>query len=165
MEVVLIIVSVLIIFLVLLFLIALRIKVVLNTEKSDAKMTLFWLGPVFKAFITMKDSSPVIRLAIFDKVIMKIKPKPRPKKSTSDKFKLVQQINPQDVHVNFRYGFNDPYNTGVACGAVNMASQFINIDSLIHTPDFTSSKDYIYLNATAKLNLGSTLVRLIKQRY
>jgi exo-beta-1,3-glucanase (GH17 family) len=75
---------------------------------------------------------------------------------------LLRLSNPKDINVNVKYGFADPFATGIACGAISMASQFINADSIIQTPDFLSMNDYIYLDATAKVNLGSMLIKYLK---
>ena len=160
MELVILVVSIAITFIILLFVIALRVKVVFNSDKADINMTLLWLDPFIKAFVTMENSKPVLKLYIFNNIVLK-----RTLNRGKGKYKglkLIQLTNPKDIHVDVRYGFSDPFTTGIACGAINAASQFINIDSINQTPDFMTANDYIYLDATAKLNLGSTLIRLLR---
>ena len=149
-------------FIILLFLIALKIKVVLNTDETDLNMTVFWIRPFIKAMVSMENATPVLKLYLFNKRILK-----RALKNGKNKQKgmnLVQITNPKDIHVNVHYGFRDPFTTGIACGAINIASQFIDIDEMNQTPDFLTGNDYIYLDATAKVNLGSTLIKLLKSK-
>jgi len=150
------------IFTILLFLVALRIKIVFDSDKSDINMTLLWLNSVFKALVTIEDAKPILTLYLFNKKILKRTFEKGQNKPRG--MELVKLTNPKDVHVNAYYGFRDPFTTGIACGAVNIASQFINIDSINHIPDFLTVNDYIYLDATAKVNLGSILIKLYKPR-
>lgn len=151
---------------ILLFLFALRIKLVLDTDKSEITMTVLWLDPLIKAYVTSENAIPMLKVYVFHQLIFqralnKALNKGRNKRGGTE---LVKLSRPKDVNVNVRYGFSDPFTTGVACGAINVASQFINIDSINQTPDFLSTDDYIYLDATAKVNLGSTLIRLFKSK-
>lgn len=153
---------VVIILILLLFLIMSRIKLVLNTEKAEMNMTLLWLSPLLKAIVVMEDARPVLRVYLLNKVVYK--KVIRKGKKSEKRMELVQLAEPKDVHVDVRYGFSDPFSTGIACGVIQIASQFINIDSVDQTPDFLAASDYIYLNATAKVNLGSTLLRFFKSK-
>ena len=148
------------IFILLLFLVALRIKLVFDSDKSDINMTLLWLNSLFKALVTIEDTKPILTLYLFNKRIFKRTFKKGENKPRG--MELIKLTNPKDIHVNAYYGFRDPFTTGIACGAINIASQFINIDAINHTPDFMTINDYIYLDATAKVNLGSTLIKLFK---
>jgi hypothetical protein len=104
----------------------------------------------------------MLKVYLFKQLIMKKTLKIRKKKYGG--MELIKLSDPKDVHVNVQYGFRDPFTTGVTCGVINMASQFINIDSINQTPEFMSDDDYVHLDATAKVNLGSTLIKLIKTR-
>ena len=146
----------------LLFLAALKVKLVFDSINSDLNMSLLWLYPLFKVFVTPKDSKPLIILYLFNKEIFRKKLKKS--NNSSANFRLVKSANPKDVNINANYGFKDPFITGVACGALNVASQFINIESLNNNPDFTPDQDYVYMDATAKVNLGSMIVNLLKQK-
>lgn len=146
----------------LLFTLASKVKLVLDTYKSNANMKVFWLHSILKALITMENSTPVVTIYLFNKRLFKRKLKPRNGKVNGlEYFKIAR---PREIHVDARYGFRDPFTTGVACGALNIASQFINIDSMEHSPDFTAMNDYIYLNADAKVNLGRAFVKFLRLR-
>ena len=148
------------IFIILLFLIALRIKLIFDSDRTDINMTLSWLNPVFKALVTVQDTKPILTLYLFNKRILNRTFKKGQNKPRA--MNIVKLINPKNINVNAYYGFKDPFTTGIACGVINIASQFINIDSINHIPDFMTTNDYIYLDATAKVNLGATIIRLFK---
>jgi len=152
--------SIAVILIILLFTVALRVKVVFDTYKTDLNMTLLWLHSFLKALVTIEDTKPMLTLYLLNKRLFKRILKTGKGKLSSMQF--VKLIDSKDIHVNAYYGFRDPFTTGITCGAINAASQFINIDSINHVPDFTTENDYIYLDASAKVNLGSTLIRLFR---
>jgi len=150
------------IFILLLFTAALKVIVVFDTYRSDLNLTLLWLHSYIKAFISLENSKPMVSLFLLNKKLFK-------KEIKTGKRELgglgyIKCVDSRDVHINALYGFRDPYVTGITCGAVNAALQFINIDSINHSPDFVAENDYIYMDARAKVNLGSTLTSILKLR-
>lgn len=142
--------------LLLLFTKYLKVKVVFDTYKADLNMTLSWLHSFLKALVTIEDTKPMLTLYLLNKKLFK-------RKLTTGKRKrsgldLIRLIDSRDIHVNAYYGFRDPFTTGITCGVINVVSQFIKVDSLRQLPDFTTVNDYIHLDASAKVNLGSTLI-------
>ena len=160
MKLIVIIILIAVIFTILLFKIALKINLVFNSDKSDLNLKLFWLDPFIKASVTIKNTKPVLTLYLFNRIILDRELNRGKSKHTG--MELVQCTDAKDIHVNVKYGFGDPFTTGIACGAINVASQFANIDSINQTPDFMTTSDYIYLNATAKVKIGSTLIKLYR---
>lgn len=151
-----------VILIVLLFTVALKIKIVFETHKSDLYMTLLWLHSLLKALVTVEDNQPMLSFYLLNKRLFKKTLKRGKNKVNGSEFPELNDF--KDICVNVRYSFSDPYKTGITCGALNAASQLFNIASINHVPDFTAGNDYIYLNATAKLNLGSTLIKLFKHK-
>lgn len=136
---------------------------VFDTEKSDMNMTILWFHPLLKIVVTVENTLPVMSFYLFNKKVFK---KSIRKTSTgTNNLELVRIINPKDVCINTNYGSIDPYITGIICGAVGFASQFINIDSFKNHPDFATEKDYIYFNATAKINLGEAFINYLRQTH
>jgi len=141
-------------------LITVKVRLVFNSEKSELNMTILWIKPLIKAFIKLEETKPFLSLYLFNKIFFK-----KSLQGFSDKQKgrqLLEITSPKDVQLNIEYGFKDPFTTGIACGVINVASQFANVKSLKHTPDFISVKDYVYLDANAKVNLGSSLIKFLK---
>ena len=151
---------VVVVLIILLFTVALKVKIVFDTYKTSLNMTLLWLHSFLKALVTIENTKPMLTLYLLNKKLFK-----RSLKSGRGNLKsmdLVKVVDYRDVHVDASYGFRDPFTTGITCGAINAALQGINIDSVNQTPDFATENDYIYLDARAKVNLGSTLVRLLR---
>ncbi len=146
---------------VLMFTVTMKIMFRFDSEESDINLTLLWLYPILKAVIAKETTGLVLYVYLFNKSIICKPLKARNQKS--NKLELVRRVNPTEVKVDAFYGFRDPFVTGIACGAINIASQYINIDSVSQTPNFVSDKDYIYVDATAKVNMGSAIVNLLKK--
>jgi len=146
----------------LLFVIDLRVKLVFDTEKTYMKMTLLWLYPLIKVLVSIEATKPVLKFYIFKKYLFQMHLKKG--KSKYSVVEYVKIINPQNVTINTSYGYRNPSTTGIICGAINVVSQFINIESIKHNPDFFTESDYIYLDATAIVNLGTATINLLKQK-
>ena len=149
-------------FIVLLFTVNLRVKVVFDTYKTSLNMSLIWLHSFLKALVTIEDTKPMLTLYLLNKRLFKKRLGAGRRKRKLNGIKVIKSIDSSDVHVNARYGFRDPFTTGIPCGALSVASQFINIDYFSQFPDFTAGDDYIYMDASAKVNLGSTLMNLFR---
>lgn len=165
MELVFIILLIVGVVVILLFTIALRVKIVVDTCKTNLNMTLLWLHSFIKALVTIEDSKPMLTLYLLNKKLFKrrlFKQRIKSSKGKLSGMDFIKVLDSRDVHVNAQYGFRDPFNTGITCGAISAASQFINIDSINQLPDFITENDYIYLDAKANVNIGSTLIKLIK---
>lgn len=170
MSIIIIVLSVILLLIILLFTAALRILFIFDTENANTNVTLLWLPPLLKVILTLENAKPVLTVYIFNKRVYRNTLKSRERSAAKDEkyrpgiMELIKITKPNDIHVNAFYGFQDPFATGIACGALNIASQFINIDSIQHAPDFMVENDYIYLDAAAKVNIGSTLVNLYRAR-
>lgn len=145
---------------ILLFTAALRILLIFDSEKKYMNLTLLWLRSFLKAIVTIEDWKPILTVYLLNKRVYRSAVKAG--KGKPNGMKLLKSVKPKDIHINAYYGFQDPFITGVACGAINIASQFISIDSIQQVPDFTAGNDYIYFDATAKVNVGSTIINLFR---
>ncbi|RBP63351.1 hypothetical protein DES36_11094 [Alkalibaculum bacchi] len=152
--------SSLVIITILLFKIALHIRLKYHSNESNINVSLVWLEPFFKAFITIEDLDIYLKLYLFNKLILNRKLKNR--KTKSQGLDFVKKTDPQNVHVNVQYGFRDPFMTGISCGLMNFTSEFIDVESMNQVPDFMAGDDYIHLDATANINIGSTLLKMLR---
>lgn len=156
----LVVLSAVLILILLSFVIALKIIFTFNTDKSKMNLTLLWLYPFVKAVITNEVSGLVLTVYLLKKSIFR-----RPLKRSGNSpgnLDLISRVKPRDVNINASYGFRDPFLTGVACGAIGIVSQLINIGSIKQNPEFVTDSDYIYVDATAKVNLGPALVNMFR---
>jgi predicted membrane protein len=147
---------------ILLFSVALRVRLIVNSEKPEINLTLLWLDPFLNALVTIENKAPVLRIFLFNRLIITREIKKLKKKTGRMEFKQLKNL--KDIHVDILYGFSDPFITGTVFGMISMVSQFINKDSVIQNPDFLSENDYIYLDGTAKVNIGTTLINLYKPK-
>lgn len=150
-----------VILIILLFTEYLKVKVVFDTCKTDLNMSLSWFHSFLKALVTIENTKPMLTLYLLNKRLFKRSLKTSKGKKKLNGIELVKLIDSRDMHVNAYYGFRDPFTTGITWGVINAASQFINIDSINQMPDFTAENDYIYLDASAKVNVGSTLINYL----
>ena len=144
---------------VLLFTVKSKVDFIFNTTNSDMHVTLFWLYPLLKSVITREDDRLVLSIYLMNKRILTRQV--NQKQNTSGNGSILKKLHPTDIHVDTRYGFRDPFVTGLACSAITLASEFFNVETLNQKPDFLAVNDYINLDATAKLNLGYSLMKLM----
>lgn len=143
---------------ILLFTVKSKVGLVFDSTEADMHATLSWLYPLLRSDITRDNGSLVVTVYLLNKRILTRKIKLR-QKSTGTYF--LKRLNPTDIHVDTQYGFRDPFVTGLAYSAIAMASGYFNVESLNQKPDFLAINDYINLDATARLNLGQSLMKLI----
>jgi hypothetical protein len=147
----------------LLFAIDFKLKFEIDSSKECINMNCLWLYPLLKVSININENNQLMKFYLFGKRIYE---KPVKKKHThkySSK-EIINIVNLKNICIAISYGFINPSSTGIICGAVNMASQFINIESISQNPDFWAENDYIYINATATVNVGTAFISLIKQK-
>lgn len=144
---------------ILLFTVNSKINLVFDSANSDIHLTLLWLYPFLRSVVTREGNDFALTVYLFNKKILK-KLIPR-KRSASGNKGILRNLKPTDIYVDTRYGFRDPFVTGLTCSAITMVSELFNVESLRMRPDFLATNDYISLDATAKLNLGNSLLKLI----
>ena len=145
---------------ILLFKIRMHIQLKYHSDESNINVTLVWLEPFIKALVTIEDLNIYLKLYIFDKLIINRKLKKQQTKLQG--LDLIKKTDPQDVHVNVQYGFRDPFMTGISCGLINFTSEFIDVESMNQIADFMARDDYIFLDATTNINIGSTLLKILR---
>lgn len=149
-------------FIILLFIIPIKTDFVFDTENSIMQLTALWLYPLLMAIVTFENGKPILNIHVFGKhVIKKII---RKKTGTGHGMDYLRATEPEDIRIKAHYGFSNPFNTGITCGAVNMVSQLINISTFENEPDFLTDKDYVYLNVSAKIYMGPAVMRIIRLR-
>ncbi len=148
--------------LLLFFAIDAKLKLLFDSDRNDMHFTVSWINPFIKGIGKLENNHPVVNIYFFGLHLLKKTIKPGKNKGGIKKKELLKIFNLKDVTINTKYGFTNPSSTGITCGAINAASQFINIDFLNQVPDFMSAHDYIYFDARARVNLGASLTNLIK---
>ena len=75
---------------------------------------------------------------------------------------IIKAASASDIRMDIDYGFRDPYVTGITCGSINAVSEIADFAELSQNPDFVTDEDYIRLDATAKVNIGNTILNYLK---
>lgn len=159
MVIIYVILAIFLLLIVLLFTVRSKIDVVFITCDSDMHITLLWLYPLLKSVVTRVNGRLSVSIYLLNKKVLtrQIYKKQSPSVSAN----IIRHLNPTDICVDTQYGFRDPFFTGLACSAVTMASEYFNVKSLNQKPDFLAASDYIDVDATARLNLGKSILKLI----
>lgn len=141
----------------------LKVAFTLDTKRENMLLTLLWLYPFLKVTAESDAAAPQLSVYLFNKKVygktVSIK-----KTSKANKAGLIKSVCPSDMHLDVSYGFRDPSITGITCGAIHAASGLINFASIEQNPDFVTDSDYIYMNATAKVNIGNTFLQFLKSK-
>lgn len=140
----------------------LKVVFSLNTIEENINLTMLWLYPFLKVTAESNNSAPILTVYLFNKKFYE-----RELNTTTSGTKnvdLVKAVSPSDMHFDVSFGFKDPFVTGVTCGAINAASEYIHFASVRQSPDFVADSDYICMNATAKVNIGNTFIRFLKSK-
>jgi hypothetical protein len=159
MALLLIILALVLLMAILLFTVNSRINLIFDSDSKDMHVTLSWLSPFLRSEIKRVDSGLIMTVFFFNKRVLTREISKEQNKNGSRS--AIWSLNPTDIHVNTRYGFRDPFVTGLVGSAIVLASEFFKVESLHQRPDFLAASDYINLDATAKLNLGHSLLKLI----
>lgn len=153
---------ILLILIVLAFTVVLRVAFVLDTDNERVNLTLIWLYPFFKATVENGTSGLLLKIFIFKGKVYEHYLKSEAGDGNKNRVRLIRMAKPENIRVNADYGFSDPFFTGIAYGAISVASSSMNTVSLHQNPDFTSGRDYIQMDAAAGINLGNMLLKLIR---
>lgn len=159
MALLLILLAIVLLLIVLLFTVKSKVNLIFDSTSSDMHLTLFWLSPLIKSEIKRVDNRLIMTAYLLNKKVLT-----RQIDSQGNKYgkrSAIGSLNPTDIHVDTQFGFRDPFVTGLACSAITLVSEFFKVESLNQRPDFLAIGDYINLDASAKLNLGNSLLKLI----
>lgn len=151
--------TIVLLLIVLLFTVKSKVDFIFNSSDSDMHLTLFWLYPLLRSVIARENNRLILTMYLMNKKVLT--KQINRKQNVSRNGSILKSLNPTDIHVDTQYGFRDPFVTGLACSAITLVSEFFNVESLHQRPDFLAINDYINLDATAKLNLGHSLIKLI----
>jgi hypothetical protein len=151
--------TIVLLLIVLLFTVKSKVNLIFDSTSSDMHLTLHWLYPLLKSVVTKENGGFVLTVYLLNKRILTRKI--NHKRNVSGNKSILRSLNPTDIHIDTQYGFRDPFFTGLACSAITMVSEFFNVESLRQRPDFLAISDYVSLDATAKLNLGRSLIKLV----
>jgi hypothetical protein len=142
----------------------LRAALSFNSEiQPDFHLLITWLHPLIKAYIVRSDGGILLTVHSFNKKIY-TKNLKEGKGGIKDKLNIIKIIKPKHLKLQASYGFEDPSITGLMCGALDMISEFADVEVSHHNPDFSMDSSYANLTAEADINLLKAMLKLQQNR-
>lgn len=140
--------------------VAIQINFVFSSSREDLHITLQWFEPLIKVIIRIEELKPKYEIFLFNRSIYSKKLISSKKKSRLNVKNSVSTL--EDIKIDAEYGFSDPYETGIAFGAINMIEGLPNVASIKQHPNYMVSESYINVNGTAKIHIGSALAQILR---
>lgn len=142
------------------------LKITFNSDENlKFHILITWLNSLFIASIKNKDTIIFLSVYLFNKKIlskpMKSKTKNAKKSHTKNKLYYLREFKPYYLNIYTSYGFKDPSTTGIVCGIINSLSELIYSENIYNNPDFVSEDNYFNINGIVKLNIVSTIIKLL----
>lgn len=138
-------------------------KFKLDTNQNIMFLKFYWLYPVIFAKVEMQDYCPYLNVFLFKKQVYSKKYQLFNKSGGNQGY--IHSLVLNDFYVNTSYGLKSPFSTGIASGIIEILhSNFRNI-SIFQYPDFLSANDYIMIDAGSLLNVGKTLLNIVRLKY
>lgn len=162
MNFVLFILSVLLLLVVYIFTQTIRFRLLLNLDTSGFGFHILCLYPFLEIKIKIIDDQPFL-LVHFFKITIYRKQLMLQKKTGTGK-RLLRSADVKNINVNTRYGLDNPFSTGILCGALNIAVACMNIGEVLQFPNFISGDEFFYIDATADMNVGHTIFNFVKNK-
>ena len=162
MYILVILISIILLIVILLSVYSLKVDFSFDSQQlEDFQLTLSWLKPFIKGFVKTDENKLVLAVYLFNKKIL-TKNLTSKKPSNFNNLKLIKSIKFVNLTLKTSYGFEDPSITGMLCGAINIISEYIDINNSCNNPDFSTDFDHFDIYILAEINLAVTLFNLIK---
>ncbi len=140
-------------------------------QATNAHIAVSWLYPFLKVTVIRESSELKFTLYIFSKKIYtrylmpeKVKHIKGKKRSYRHYISYVKALELQEVKLNACYGFLDPSVTGMLCGAIDLISQLFKVEYFYNNADFICDTDYFNIEASAKINIMASLLRILRNK-
>lgn len=137
-----------------------QILCVLDTDRNIFYGVLSWLSPLLKVEFEMVDYSPCLTFYLFHK---RIATKTLQKRTGKNKYNL-KAISLKNSYITLNYGLVNPFSTGIANGIIEAFYSFFHDIYFESIPDFFPDHEYIVVKAKSDLNIGETIINIIRLR-
>lgn len=154
-----------VVFLIALFTVSARVTLNLDTDENMLSVKSSWLIQTASVQFLKKESRQKVSIFFSGKRIASwnIRLKPKAKKRRRGLF-YVRALSMERARCKTAYGFSTPFLTGISSGFPLFIQSIVPNISIEMTPDFFSDHAYLIVRAEAKLNLGRTILNLIRKR-
>lgn len=135
----------------------------LDTNRNDMHFLFYWLYPLIMARVEMLNYSPhltiyLLKIRVYSK---NVKSKKNKKTNLLD---TAQALQLSETYAKAFYGLDNPFHTAVTSGFVDMFDSLFPNIPIEQIPDFVPDHEYVVIQAGAKLHIGKTLFRILKQK-
>lgn len=158
--------------LLLLSLYPIKVEALFNSyQATNVHIVVLWLYPFLKVTIIREISELKLTLYLFSKKIYtrylvteKVKRVKGKKRSYQHYMGYVKALELHSVNLNACYGFLDPSVTGMLCGTIDLISQLFKVEYFYNNADFLCDTDYFNIEASAKINITASLIRILRNK-
>ena len=147
------------IFIIIMFAEPVRISFLLDTDRLEMSAKGRWTAiAAFEARII--DYRLFVTVRLFGwKIFTGFLKKTGSKRPVSSVF---QALALSDTSVEIAWGLNAPHLTGIFCAAAEFAGRLLRDADIALEPDFVPDREYLHLTAKTSLNLGKTVVNMLR---
>ncbi len=138
-----------------------RIKAIVRIQEGLCA-DIFWKYPFLRGTFKLEDTIPLLQIYIFN--IRIVNHRIISKHGSFNLKRLVKSIDATKIRVKMNYGLNDPFQTGILCGALNILSSFLDIEEIIQVPDFLAQSNYVRIEAEALINVRHSILNFAKTK-
>lgn len=160
------------ILIILLYIYPLKITGTFNSEEQpNFNLGFSWLNTIINGFVTRHNSRTTLIIYLFGR---KLLDKSYLTENSLSKLRegsymnyinILKALELSNTKLYSSYGFINPATTGVLCGAVNLISQYINLDEFHNNADFFTDESYFYINAETNVNVLVSIGRILRRKF
>lgn len=142
-----------------------------SNEQPNFSLMFSWLNPFIKGSVTRHNSKTTLILYLFGR---KLFVKSYLSENSLSKLRegnymnyinMLRALELNNTKLYSSYGFINPATTGVLCGAINLISQYINLDEFHNNADFFTVENYFYINAETDVNVLVSIGRILRRKF
>ncbi len=132
----------------------LKINILINLSESNFSADVFCLYPILYIRLNIEESRPILLVNILK---IQVYRKPLHIKKNRHKTSLLRYADFENMQISTYYGLGNPFVTGMFTGLLGMAKALPFPVQLNHYPDFFAANEYLRIDVSGYLKLGTTI--------
>ncbi len=132
----------------------LKINILINLSESNFSADVFCLYPILYIRLNIEESRPILLVNILK---IQVYRKPLHIKKNRHKTSLLRYADFENMQISTYYGLGNPFVTGMFTGLLGMAKTLPFPVQLNHYPDFFAANEYLRIDVSGYLKLGTTI--------
>lgn len=135
----------------------------LDTDRNDFHFLFYWLYPLLKSRVEFSNYRPLLTVYLFNiRVFSKVLRANKKKKQKQPVLDYYHALDLRNLSMKASYGLGNPFTTGIFAGTIGLFAPFLRNAEIVTYPDFFSAGDYISVQASAKMNIGNTVLSMLR---